>query len=258
LSGLLDADGDGEVTDAEAKKAAEEFQKQGNSKGGRSADILNALDKNKDGKVGRDEAEDGVAAERMKTESGKRMAEMFKTLDGDGDGVVTKREFGALPKQLGPFGAFIERSLPRLWDNFDANRDGKMTLTESLLGIDQLAQGQGAGDRDRFRGWWGRGRDREKEAEEERNKQAATIAQTTMTRLDKDKDGQINLKESKRDNVLKQKLNFDAVDENSDEQLSIEEMVAYLKEHLPKKEVTADRDDRRPFRDFDRGRRRGR
>ena len=242
LSDLLDADGDGTVSDEEAKEAAKDFQEQGNKKktDNRSKAILDALDKDKDGKVNKQEAEAGVARGRMETKEGKRMTELFDSLDVDSNGVVSKREFGGLPKKLGPLGAFIKRALPSMWRGFDTNRDGQLTLVEAQMAADQFSQRRG-------------GRDKKEDAT---NPQAVQIAKNTMARLDRDKDGQVSAKEARRDRVLKKKDTFVLVDTNFDDHLSYEEMVKYLNATLPKPKPKKD-NRRRGFNldDFRRGKR---
>jgi len=217
LSDLLDANGDGIVTDAEARKAAADFQKDGNNKDSdRGQRILDALDADKDGKVNQDEANEGVAKARMNDGgSGQAVAGMFAKLDTNTDGFVDGKEFGGLVQQLGPLGRLLAPRLAQFFTQMDADRDQRISVVESQFAADVFAK------QARLRA----------EKKEDAADKHLQLAKRTLAALDTDKDEKISQKEAARDARLK--AVFTQVDSDKDKYVTVEEMRFYLKTALP-------------------------
>lgn len=107
----LDKDKDGRVSRDEAMQAATE----------RASKRFDAIDTNKDGYITQDEVD--AARKNMRTEMRKRAVEHWKAADKDGDGAISRAE--------------AEASMPMLFrrfDELDKNKDGKITRDEMPQG----------------------------------------------------------------------------------------------------------------------------
>jgi len=226
LSDLLDSDHDGVVTDGEAQKAVGEFGEEANEPdiSDRGKAILAAFDRNKDGKLDQDEAQEGVAKERIKAGgAGQKVAQIFNKLDVDRNQFVTQQEFGALVRQLGPIGMLLAPKLVELFQKLDANRDRAISVPESQLAADFFAA------QARLKEALGGNRAHDGAPAGPSNK-IATLAKQTILRLDADNDNHISVRESKRDRKVW--AAFQEVDTDTDHLLSYEEVLAYLSEQL--------------------------
>jgi len=107
-----DANGDGKITKEELEQARAARHGTGEPGGPPSIDtIFERLDANKDGKLTKDELPEKAAERVMKA-------------DADGDGAVTKEELEAARARMG--GQIADK----LFERFDANKDGKLTKDE--------------------------------------------------------------------------------------------------------------------------------
>jgi len=231
LSELLDANGDGVVSDEEARQAVADVKKKSADKDERGKSILDALDSNKDGMVDDKEATEGVARERTRRGgNASRLSDTFARMDDDKDGFVTADEFRKYTESS-RWGGWTERRYGPLFAQLDGDRDSKVSAAELQLGVDLIDA-------------------QEKAAEEARDK-ALQLARATLARLDRDKDSKVSEAESKRDAALKQV--FVDVDTDKDGYATETEMHAYLKKVLPPQPDPNDRRGR-----SDRGGRRSR
>lgn len=216
LADLLDQDQDGAVSDREAQQAAANFLREANAArpNDRGRRILEALDQDQDGKVNPQEAMQGVAqARRQDGGAGERIAGMFDKLDVDGNKLVTPAEFSGLVELMGPWGKFMQRGLPAMFNKFDANRDGLIAEAEALMAaeaFDRQAQG----------------RDEQRAAREAQPDPRLVAIVRQAMRLDANGDG-ISEREASKDRQLK--AVFGQVDGDLNGKLSAEELYNYLK-----------------------------
>ena len=215
LSDLLDANDDGAITDAEAKQAARQFQKEASKNTERGKAILDALDKDDDGKVDEQEAAEGVARGRMNDGgAGQRTAKMFSDMDKNTDGFIDLREFDGWVKNMGPVGRFIRPRLGQFFTNMDGDRDKRISVVESQFAVDYFAK-----------------QARLKQDKKDAADKHLLLAKATLSKLDRDEDGKVSEKEARKDRNLDKV--FDKVDTDQDKQVTVDEMYKYLKEKLP-------------------------
>lgn len=125
----MDANSDGVVTKAEAKSAAESFhqkrQEQRAAKGGekkphRIDGLFERADKNKDGKIARDES-------RLPTEK-------FDSVDANSDGYITREEMTSAMKE------WKQAHGEKMFAMMDTNGDGLITRAEATARADARFQ----------------------------------------------------------------------------------------------------------------------
>jgi Ca2+-binding EF-hand superfamily protein len=209
---LLDADGDGVVTDAETRRAAAALEKHAREQSERSKAILEAFDNNQDGRLDGGEAADAAARARIAADGiGRIVAEIFNKLDANGDGYVSRLEFAAVVTKLGAVGELLKPRLVQLFVQIDADRDGAISVSESQMAADYFAkQAQLRAERRRA----------------QQDQRIRQLAQQVMARLDGNRNGRISQREARRD---RQVLGvFDQVDLDGDKNLSSQEVYLYL------------------------------
>lgn len=215
LSDLLDADGDGKVSDAEANKAVAGFQKAAGAKTEEGMAVRNALDKNGDGKVDANEAAAGVARGRMDFGgAGQQVAGMFGRLDVDGNELITTGEFRESVEKMGPLGKFMGPNMARMFNQMDSNKDGQISVVEAQMMADYFAQQSAMKDQQR---------------EEQRNATIWANAQQALASQDKNRDQRITEREASGD--LKEK--FATVDADLNGKVTVAEIYEYLKANAP-------------------------
>lgn len=222
LSDLLDADGDGMVSDAEAAKAVGGFQKAAGAKNEQGQEIRNALDKNGDGKVDAMEAQAGVAQGRRefrqgKGEAGGGSANLLERFDVDGNGKITAGEVRESAQKMGPFGQFILPRMAQMFNQMDQNKDGTIDEIEVELMADYFAQQTAT---------------REQQRQEQRNAQLWQMAQQTLVAQDKNRDQRITEREAVGDLAAK----FAQVDIDLNGKITVAEIYDYLKANAPQQE----------------------
>ena len=212
LAIMMDANKDRKLDDREVRSAIDALQKRGNARPAtaESEQILAGFDKNKNGKLEKDEAEDAAVQARLTTAGGKYVEAAFGKLDEDNDGFVNREEFDQLGVILG--GKFdIRRNKGiggGLFAMLDGNKDGKISLNEAVLSGGNLgpkardgAQAAQAGDPLRAK--------------------AAQIVNS----LDKDRDGKVSEKEAKSNKPIAD--HFKDIDFDIDGHLTAEELWEY-------------------------------
>jgi Ca2+-binding EF-hand superfamily protein len=215
LSDLLDADGDGRVSDAEAAKAVAGFQKAAGAKTDEGMAVRNALDKNGDGKVDPNEAAAGVARGRMEFGgAGKEVAGLFGRFDVDGNETITTGEFRDSIEKLGVFGKFMAPKMAQMFNQMDTNRDGQISMVEAQMMADYFSQ-QAA--------------QKEQQREEQRNAGLWQSAQQALAAQDKNRDQRITEREASPE--LKEK--FATVDADLNGKVTVAELYEYLKANAP-------------------------
>ena len=221
LSDLLDMDGDGNVSDVEAQKAAADFGKEANAKNRseKGKRILDALDKDGDGKVAPNEAQVGVAQARAQNGAGAEAAAMFERFDADKSGGITGEEFAA---GLGPLAQLLGGQAGQLFGRLDGNRDGQISFVESQFAAEAMSN--------QFRGPQQGGGERKPQI----NPQILAAAQQVMARLDRNKDTNISKEEAAKDKQAASE--FPLVDANVDESLSLEEVYNFIRSKNPQLE----------------------
>jgi Ca2+-binding EF-hand superfamily protein len=209
LAKLMDGDKNGQVTDQEAKATVDGLIRQGNAKPAneQSERILKALDKNANGRVDLEEAQNFVAEARLETAGGRVIRERFDRLDEDKNGSISKKEFAEIGRMFKNDKNQAQR-LASMFNNFDVNRDGKITLHETALAAGKLG-----------------GRATDARPVEEKPDPARVRAQQQFAALDKDRDGKISPKEANSNRQLK--AQFKQIDSDLDGFLTLEEILAF-------------------------------
>jgi Ca2+-binding EF-hand superfamily protein len=219
---LLDLNNDGLISDAETRQTAVVFQKRaavnGSQNGGRA--ILDAFDKDGNGRLDRAEALHGAAVARMHVEgSGKAVASLMGALDADADGMVSGWEFRALVDKLGRMGPAAEPRLAQLFAGLDANQDGMISVVESQMVAGAFVresrmeiQAIGPGGQQLL------------------GQPIVPKVRTTIAQLDRNRDGKISVREARKDGQL-QKV-FENVDQDGDSQLTGGEIYDYVRQRL--------------------------
>jgi Ca2+-binding EF-hand superfamily protein len=212
LKDLVDADGDGTVSDAEARLAAAELQKL-KPKTDEARAIIKALDKNENKKIDPDEAYTAVAQTRLQTdEMAQNVDRIFQELDTDDDNYVSAAEFGKISEQLGPLGQVVGAGAAQIFKAIDSNRDGGLSMVEAQFAADSLGRQMAL---------------RRKQDEANRNSKLWQIAQQTLASMDKNRDKRITLREASG----KVEENFAQIDADLDGKLTVAELFKYLQEH---------------------------
>ena len=210
LSDLLDADGDGQVSDAEAKKAVEQFQQAARNNPDAAA-VLETLDTNGDGKVDREEAAAAVAQGRLEFGGpGEAVNQVFTRLDTDNNQSVTPREFQGLIRQLGPLGQLLAPRIAQMFNQLDTNRDGAVSFVESQMAADYFAA---------------QTQMRQQQQQQQRDGRLYRQAQQILAAQDKNRNNRISTREAA--GVVKEK--FGTIDANLDNKLTLVEIYDYLK-----------------------------
>ena len=215
LATMLDPNGDGQIDDAEAAKAEEEFQKLSKSRKPIAQEIRKALDANSDRKVDSAEAKQGVARGKA-TNKGVALeaTDLVKQLDKNGDQQISPQEFRAIVDQMGVLGVFVVPRLGQFFNRIDTNRDGALSLVEIQEATDFLTE--------QF-----------SEMQEANQKQALQRdplyqqAQRILTALDKNKDNLISKTEARKNKEVN--AAFLSADTSLDDHLSIQECYEFLK-----------------------------
>ena len=217
LAKLMDGDKNGQITDQEAKATVEGLIKQGNAKPAteKSGRILKALDKNENGRVDPDEAQNFVAEARLQTAGGQFIRETFGQLDADHNGAISKKEFAEIGRAMKNDKKQAQR-LASMFNSFDANRDGKITLHETALAASKL--GGRATD----------GRPANDDAPSPRDQ-----VQKDFDALDRDKDGMLSPKEANPNRQLK--AHFKQIDADLDGSLTLKEVLDFVQAQGPKR-----------------------
>jgi Ca2+-binding EF-hand superfamily protein len=214
LGDLLDADQDGAITDQEAVAGAQKLQNEANAKNKteRSAEILAALDDNKDGKLDNAEVGQAVAEQRReRDEIGQRVGEMFDKLDLDTNQVLDPNEFKALIERLGPLGKLMQPRLGQFFNRMDADRNGQISMVESQFAADYFAEQAGM---------------RRKQEAAKKNDKLVQMTQQTLAQLDRNRNGEISTREAKR-NAEVDKV-FGLIDTDDNKKLTGQEIYKYL------------------------------
>lgn len=210
LTDLLDADGDGKISDAEAGQAVGEFKKKAKAKGAPGATALKFLDKNGDGRVDDNEAAAAVAAGRAQAGgAGERVAFLFDRLDADGNEFLTPNEFAAIVEALGPLGQLIKPKLEQLFVRLDQNRDMAISYVESQLFAEYLDQQTAI---------------RQRRQEERKNAALWARAQQIFAAADGNRDKRISKREAK--GPLQEK--FASIDADLNGKLTLIELYRFM------------------------------
>lgn len=211
LSDLLDADGDGQVSDAEAKKAVEQFQ-QAARNNPNAKEVLDLLDANGDGKVDRNEAAAGVAQGRLQFDGpGVAVNAIFNQLDVNKDKAITPKEFQGLIQKLGPLGQLLAPRLAQMFNQLDVDRNGAVSFVESQLAADYFAE---------------QAQMRKQQQQQQRDGRLYRQAQQIFAAQDKNRNNRISTREA----VGPVKEKFSAIDNNGDQKLSLIEVYDFLKQ----------------------------
>lgn len=224
---VADANQDGRLTDAETRDGIKAVVAEANAAapGERGKRLLAALDKNKDKKLDEQEATAGVIEARRGTAQGRRLDEMFAGLDENKDTVVDKKEFEKLPDKMGFGGRWMRRRTGEMFADFDADKNGKITVNEAHLNAGVL--GPGFGGRGGGRG------DGPAAAATPPTDALRTNIEGLVTRLDRDKDQKLSEKEFKGNKELR--VRAKQMDLDLDEELSVDEIYAFYQAHPTEK-----------------------
>lgn len=213
---ILDANGDGIVTDEETRNAAAELQRQARARSPRAKAILDAFDLNDDGAVDVGEAADGAARARIASPGvGHVVAEIFAKVDVNADGFISQPEFAAVVHKLGPVGELLKPRLVQLFLQIDGDRNGAISVAESQMAADFFAK---------------QAQLKAELKQAQRNQRIWQLAQQEMARLDISRNGQISQREARRDRQVL--AIFDQVDTDLDNQLSADEVYRYLERKM--------------------------
>jgi Ca2+-binding EF-hand superfamily protein len=206
---LMDGDKNGQISDQEAKATVDGLMRQGNAKPAneKSERILKAVDKNANGRVDLEEAQHFVAEARLETAGGRVIRERFDQLDEDKNGAISKKEFAEIGRMFKNDKNQAQR-LAGMFNNFDANRDGKITLHETALAASKLG-----------------GRATDARTVEEKPDPVRARAQQQFAALDRDRDGKISPKEANANRQLK--AQFKQIDSDLDGFLTFEEVLEF-------------------------------
>lgn len=209
---LLDADGDGVVTDEETRQAAAKLEREARVKSDRAKAIIEAFDNNRDGAIDGNEAADAAARARIAADGiGQVVAEIFAKIDKNADGFVSQVEFSLVVQQMGALGQLLKPKLVQIFLQIDADRNGAISVAESQMAADYFAQ---------------QAQLKAQHQRAQRNQRIWQLAQQAIARLDGNHNGRISQREARRD---RQVLGvFEQVDTDGDKQLSAEEVYAYL------------------------------
>jgi Ca2+-binding EF-hand superfamily protein len=215
LAKLMDTDKNGQITDQEAKATVDGLVRQGNAKPAneKSERIQSALDKNNNGRVDLDEAQNFVAEARLQTAGGRVIREMFDKLDDDKNGAISKKEFAEIGRRFKQDKQQAQR-LAGMFNTFDANRDGKITLPETALAAGKLG-----------------GRATDARPVEEKVDPVRARVQQQFAALDRDRDGKISPKEANANRQLK--TQFKQIDADLDGFLTLEEVLEFTQAQAP-------------------------
>jgi Ca2+-binding EF-hand superfamily protein len=244
LKDVVDADGDGSVTDAEAKAAVWELLKL-KPKTDDARAVVKALDSDGNNKLDSNEAATAVANMRREhDEIGRRVHELFGQLDGDDDERVSAGEFAKLSERsFGPgaggpggdgpgrdggfgrpggfggpggfgVGRYSAAQLGQAFKSLDLDKDNALSTVEAQLGAEVFARAANL-RRDRWRG----GRD----------SRTWQSAQQLLSGQDKDRDQRITRQEATGE-LAEQ---FAKVDTDADGKLTVAEVFAHLKSKEP-------------------------
>lgn len=230
ITDVVDADGDGAITDQEARAAVAKLMALPKSKDADAKELAASIDKNGDSKISQEEAAFAIARARMQNdESGKRMDEIFQRLDENKDELVSRQEYqdsGDKLKEFGNFGRFGEAIAGRVFDTLDADRDGNINIVEAQFSADQFGQ---------LTNWRRR---READADAKLRQQTAQV----FASLDKNRDQRLTKREAGRE----LEANFDAIDTDGNGKLTVNELFLYAKQNAPAREDDEDRRRGRP------------
>jgi Ca2+-binding EF-hand superfamily protein len=216
LSEVLDPDGNGEIDDDEAKAAEQAFQKLPRTRQPIGQEIRKALDANGDRKIDADEARLGVARGKAHHKgASKEIAEIVKQLDTNGDQKISVPEFSGLIGKLGVLGPFLAPQLGQFFNRMDTNRNGEISLVEAQNGAELLVE------------------QIEQARREERHKQLLQDplyqqAVRAVGMLDKNRDQLVSKSEARKNKLVNDA--FASADTNRDDQLSVDECHAYLRQ----------------------------
>jgi len=213
---IVDASQDGMIDDQEAGEAIKKIQTAARAKSPAGKAITAALDANGDRRVDEDEARSGVARAKATNKGvSQEVTAIFDGLDTDHDTRISVGEFKQLVGKLGIIGLLIQPKLGEFFNQMDRNGDGQISPTESQRGAELLQQ----------------------EIQRAQAGQAAAAkaadpsyqqAQQFFGLLDKDRNEQLSKKEVQRQKELS--TNFNQADTNFDQQLSLDEVAALLKQ----------------------------
>ncbi|CAH2055210.1 unnamed protein product [Thlaspi arvense] len=104
------------------------------------SDIFEKFDKNKDGKISREEFHDAIHALSPSIPS-EKLVEMFNQLDTNGDGEVDAAEFASCMDQTArSSGGDVEKELKDAFKLYDINCDGKISANELHVVMTRLGE----------------------------------------------------------------------------------------------------------------------
>lgn len=210
LQDVVDADGDGQVSDQEAGEAVKQFQIEAKAKTEVAKQVREALDLNGDGRVDAQEAAQAIAQHRAEVDpTGKFIAEVFEKLDVDQNGVVVPQEFMLLAEKFGKLAEFVKPKLKETFLKLDVDRNRVITPVEAQMAADQISRSI-----------------KQKQAAEEqkRNQRIYNIAVRTVLQLDRSGNKRIDIGEA---NELLS-AHFANIDADGNKKLSAAELYEYL------------------------------
>lgn len=216
LNEILDPNGDGAIDDDEKKAALEALQKLPRTRQPVGQEIRKSLDANHDQKIDADEAERGIARGKAHLKgASNEVAEIVKHLDTNRDQKISVNEFGGLIQKLGGLGPFLAPQLGAFFNRMDTNRNGEITLSEAQVGAEWLMEQIERARRDQHL---------KQLLQDPLYQQAIQV----VGKLDKNRDHQLSRIESRKNKEVNEA--FETADTNHDEQLTLDECHAYLRQ----------------------------